>query len=192
MIIETVVTSVNEDGSANIAPMGAVTEAAGWEQFELRPFDTARTCGNLLRTRGGVLHLTDDPLLFAQAIAGEWPEPPALVPFGPEGDRRIAGAVAAHRFRVVWSESRNGRTVLRCRTMESTSEGQWCGLSRARSAVIEAAVLVSRLGLIPDDQIARELERLAAVVSRTGGEREQRALALLSCRLTLPQGEGGP
>jgi len=57
------------------------------------------------------------------------------------------------------------------------------GLNRAVHAVIEAAILVSRLGLISREAIAAEMEPLAVLVEKTGGRREREAFALLRGRL---------
>ena len=76
MILEGIVTTVNADGTLNISPMGPtiaddVQSDGKIDQFVLRPFDTSTTFANLKRTRAGVLHVTDDVLLFARAAIGE-------------------------------------------------------------------------------------------------------------------------
>ena len=47
MILEAIVTTINEDGSTNISPMGP-TVTADLSQFVLRPFDTSTTFANCL------------------------------------------------------------------------------------------------------------------------------------------------
>ena len=53
------------------------------------------------------------------------------------------------------------------------------GFNRAKHAVIEAAILATRIGILPAAEIRSELERLAAPVEKTAGEQERRAFAFL-------------
>jgi hypothetical protein len=49
--------------------------------------------------------------------------------------------------------------------------------------VVEAAILISRLGLIDRGEIARQLEPLAILVEKTGGASERAAFARLAARV---------
>jgi hypothetical protein len=49
------------------------------------------------------------------------------------------------------------------------------GFNRAQSAVMEAAILVSRLHLLPAEKIASELSYLQIAVDKTAGEPEREA-----------------
>ena len=53
------------------------------------------------------------------------------------------------------------------------------GFNRAMHAVVEAAILATRTALLPREEIAREYEKLAVLVEKTGGPREREAFALL-------------
>ena len=69
-ILEGIVTTRNEDGAVNVAPMGPIIdpdEAPHITRLHLRPFQTSTTFANLARTRQGVFHVTDDVLLLARA-----------------------------------------------------------------------------------------------------------------------------
>jgi hypothetical protein len=46
--------------------------------------------------------------------------------------------------------------------------------------VLEAAILATRLHLLPPDVIAAEFERLQVIVDKTAGPHEQDAMALLT------------
>ena len=76
MILESIVTTLDEDGAVHIAPMGPDV-SDGFDHFVLRPFQTSRTFANLQRTRQGVLHVTDDVELMARAAIGRFDETPA-------------------------------------------------------------------------------------------------------------------
>jgi hypothetical protein len=66
MILEGIVTTLNGDRSVNVAPMGPIVDET-MQTLLLRPFQTSTTYRNLKRTGCGVLHVTDDVLLLAQA-----------------------------------------------------------------------------------------------------------------------------
>src|SRR3954471_11231301 len=76
MILEGMVTTVSPEGRVNIAPMGPRVDTA-MERFLLRPFPTSQTYRNLKAHGQGVLHVTDDVLLLAQAAVGQAPQPPS-------------------------------------------------------------------------------------------------------------------
>ncbi len=57
------------------------------------------------------------------------------------------------------------------------------GFNRAQAAVIEAAILVSRLHILPAEKIAREVEYLDIAISKTAGAREREAWDLLMTRI---------
>src|SRR3954453_12001837 len=71
-IIETVVTTINPDGSVNCGAMGVEW---GEAEIVIKPYAGTRTLRNLRATGAAVVNLTDDILLFAQAALGD-PRPP--------------------------------------------------------------------------------------------------------------------
>src|SRR5919109_1266222 len=69
MLLEGIVTTLNNDGKPHIAPMGPIVDAT-FEHLLLRPFRTSVTYENLKRSGQGVLHVTDDVELLAHAAVG--------------------------------------------------------------------------------------------------------------------------
>ena len=67
-IIETVVTTINPDGSVNCGAMGVEW---GEERIVIKPYAGTRTLRNLRATGAAVVNLTDDLLLFSQAALGD-------------------------------------------------------------------------------------------------------------------------
>jgi hypothetical protein len=53
------------------------------------------------------------------------------------------------------------------------------GFNRAKHAVIEGAILATRLHILPGNEILAELGRLQTLVDKTGAAAEQRAFDLL-------------
>ena len=72
------------------------------------------------------------------------------------------------------------------------------GFNRAKHAVLEAAILATRIGIVPAETIRREMARLAVIVQKTAGEQERRAFEFLRSHIDhrlgpsspLPLGEG--
>ena len=55
----------------------------------------------------------------------------------------------------------------------------WFGLNRARHALLEAAILATRVGILPTEEILRQLRWLKPMVDKTGGARENQAWQLV-------------
>ena len=79
MILEGIVTTLNEDGTPNISPMGPDVEL-NFERFVLKPYQTSTTYKNLNREGEGVLHVTDDVELLARAAINAFDESPRRLP----------------------------------------------------------------------------------------------------------------
>lgn len=178
MILEGIITTVCGDGSVNIAPMGPVVDAS-LRQLVLRPFQTSTTYQNLKRTGEGVFHVTDDVWLLAQAAIGT-PEPlPALLPAQAVEGFILADACRWYAFRVLELDDRQPRTQIVAEVVESGRLRDFFGFNRAKHAVLEAAILATRIGILPAELIRDELARLAVLVEKTGGAQEHRAFDFL-------------
>lgn len=183
MILEAIVTTVNEAGAVNIAPMGPhVDEAGPLERFVLRPFQSAQTFRNLMAHPEGVLHVTDDVLLFARATIGR--AEAELVLAKVVRGWRLADCCRAYEFRIENADTSQDRARLEARVVHVEWVRDFFGFNRARHACVEAAILASRVGMLSSDDIRRELERLRPLVDKTGGSAEHAAFTLLSdfCR----------
>ncbi len=178
MILEGLITTINEDGSVNISPMGPVVDAS-MRELVLRPYQTSRTYRNLKRTGHGVLHVTDDVELLARAAVGKLDPPPALLPARCVEGWILADACRWHAFRVRSLDDRQERTTIIADVVESGRIRDFFGFNRAKHAVVEAAILATRIKFLPHSEIAREFERLAIPVEKTAGEQERRAFEFL-------------
>ncbi len=178
MILEGIVTTVNRDRSVNVSPMGPVIDG-DISRLVLRPYQTSTTYRNLKRDREGVFHVTDDVMLLAQAAVGT-PDPvPEFVPT-PVGDGHIlADACRWYFFRVISLDDRQERTEIECDVVAQGRQRDFFGFNRAKHAVLEAAILATRLEFIPADEIERDFERLAVIIEKTAGSQEQEAFAFL-------------
>lgn len=179
MIRETIVTSCRPDGSAHIAPMGIHIDS---DDLILAPFKPSQTLDNLLRDRCAVINYTDDVRVFAGSLCGryDWPVCAAEKIDG----LRLQYSLA--HVEVVIDEVRDDplRPRLTGRRVFEQVHAPFAGFNRAQAAVIEAAILVSRLDRLPRQKIEQEIAYLEIAVSKTAGEREHEAWSWLMRRVT--------
>jgi hypothetical protein len=177
LILEGIVTTLGPDGSLNVAPMGPRVEP-GMRRFVLRPYQTSATYRNLKATGEGVLHVTDDVLLLARTAIGLEPEAPSRRAGSVRG-RILIDACRYYEFRVVDLDDREARTTIVAETVAEGRLRDFFGLNRAKHAVVEAAILATRVEFLPSGEILADLARLAPLVEKTGGEAERAAFGLL-------------
>ena len=183
MVLEGIVTTLGVDGRLNIAPMGArVDPGAGAvldRGFVLRPYEGSRTHANLRSSREGVLHVTDNVLMLARAAIGQEFETPTRPAEAVDG-RILLDACRYAEFRVMAFEE----DVAPARaTVEVVRQGRFrdfFGLNRAKHAVVEAAILATRIRHLPPATILDDLNRLRPLVHKTGGPDEHQAFDLLT------------
>ncbi len=178
MILEGIVTTLNPDGTPNVAPMGPRVEP-GMQRFVLRPYRTSTTYRNLKATGEGVLHVTDDVLLLAKAAIG-LPADVATRPADVVAGRIIVDACRYYEFRVTDLDDRDDRTTIAAETVAEGRLRDLFGLNRAKHAVVEAAILATRTDFLPPAEIEAEYRKLAVLVEKTGGPAESAAFALLA------------
>ena len=179
MILESIVTTINEDGSVNIAPMGP-TVTADLNQFVLRPFDTSTTFVNLKRTKSGVMHVTDNVLMFARAAIGEKPLTSPTKDAQTVQGKILLDACRYYEFRVKFIDPTGARMCLNCETSGSGRLRDFWGFNRAKHAVIEAAILATRVDFLPRAEIQESMLRLQKIVDKTAGEQEIEAMNLIA------------
>jgi uncharacterized protein len=170
-IIETVVTTLNPDGSVNCGAMGVEW---GAERIVIKPFRGTRTLRNLRAGGAAVVNLTDDLLLFSQAALGD-PHPPTRPAAAVEG-AVLADACSWREVRVEAIDDSGQRAWVSTVVVGRGTGREFLGLNRARHAVLEASILASRVRLLPAEEIRAELGRLQVLVDKTGGPRERQAM----------------
>jgi hypothetical protein len=178
MILEGIVTTTSADGEVNVAPMGPHV-GPDMNRFLLRPFPTSRTYRNLVAHPEGVLHVTDDVLLLARAAVGTVEPPPATFPAVRVRGRVLADACRWYEFRVASLDDSEQRVRVEAEVVHEGRLRDFFGFNRARHAVVEAAILATRTDFLPPDEILAEYEKLAVIVRKTGGDREQEAFEFL-------------
>jgi uncharacterized protein len=170
MIRETVVTTVSADGRVHIAPIGLIEEPGGWV---VAPFHPSQTLDNLRAVGQAVANYTDDVRIFAGCLTGrrDWP----CVPSSRVAPPRLAAALAHAEMEVVAVDEDAQRPRFHCRVVHRTMHAPFQGFNRAQAAVVEAAILVSRLFMLPREKVEREIAYLEIAVSKTAGAAERQA-----------------
>lgn len=182
MILEGIVTSLSGEDSLNVAPMGPDVEpTAKLDRFILRPYRSSTTYTNLKARGEGVFHVTDDVLLLAQAAIGMPLNPfPATRPASRVDGAILSDACRYYEFRVVELDDREDRTTILTETVATGRHRDFFGFNRAKHAVLEAAILATRISWLSVRDLLLEFRKLEVLVSKTGGPDERTAFELLN------------
>jgi hypothetical protein len=177
-IAETIVTTVDGAGAAHIAPLGLIEDGPLWV---IAPFKPSRTLDNLRAHPFAVASHTDDVRVFAGCVTGRrsWPVAPADKVVGV----RLAEAVSHWELAVERVTEDEQRPRFHCRLVHEASHRAWGGFNRAQGAVLELAVLATRLHMLPAEKVEAELKYLEIAIAKTAGPREQQAWAWLMERI---------
>jgi hypothetical protein len=174
VIIETIVSTVDESGQVNFAPMGIVLEA---NAIILRPYKEAKTYRNLLATRQGVVHITDNALIFAESAISN----PHFESFPAE---RIQGYVLRdtcyyYEFAISEFDSSSERAKFIASIVKKGWIRDFVGFNRAKNMIIEAAILATRIKFTGAEKILEKFEEYGVIVKKTGGLQEEQAMMYL-------------
>src|SRR5260221_10972457 len=185
-IFETIVTLRGADGRTHITPLGVRYQESS---VLLAPFRPSATLDLLLQSRVAVINCTDDVRVFAGCIVGrrDWP----LVPATRVDGVRLASCLAHEGIELAEFIDHAQRPQLRCRSVHRETHAPFRGFNRAQAAVIEAAVLVSRLSILPVGKLEAELEYLKIAIDKTAGEAELQAWSWLMEAIAAYHGGSG-
>jgi uncharacterized protein len=178
LILEGLLTTLNGDGSVNVAPMGPIVDEA-MTRLVLRPFTTSTSYQNLKRTGEGVFHVTDDVELLAQAAVGQPTQTPIFFPAAKVRGMILENVCRWYALRVESLDDSQERTTIVAQVVDHGRLRDFFGFNRAKHAVVEAAILATRVHLLGRDAVLTEFERLRAPVEKTGGPSESRAFEFL-------------
>jgi hypothetical protein len=177
-IHEVIVTTLDAAGTPHSAPMG-ISEVNGY--FQIKPFKPSSTYDNLQRHPQCTINFVDDVRVFAGALTGhrDWPTLPCS---------RIKGvyleqALAHMELEITRVDDDDPRACFYGELREEKNHAPFRGFNRGQSAVIEAAILVSRLGMLSEQKIRDEIAYLQIGMDKTAGEREWEAWGWLMAKV---------
>jgi uncharacterized protein len=187
MIRETIVSTMNRAGQIHFAPIGLIAEDEGWI---IAPFRPSVTLDNLRDVPFAAANFTDDVRVFAGCLTGQadqWPTAPCNEIRVP----RLASALAHAELAVTHTTEDEERPRFHCRVLCIATHAPFQGFNRAKAAVIEASILVSRLNTLPRDKIEREIAYLEIAVGKTASAAEKEAWTWLTERIRQFYGSRG-
>ena len=172
MIHEVIVTTISSEGIVHIAPMGIRFID---KQVVISPFKPSTTLNNITENNIATINFIDDVRVFAGIVSRhkkDWE-------LSARNDLEIVpNLILANTFyNVVVNEYQEDdkRPNIICDIKNSAVIKPFLGFNRAQFSVIEAAVLLSRLGMISMEKIDREIEYLKIGIDKTAGPHELEA-----------------
>ncbi len=170
MIYEIIISSVNSHGDAHVAPFGIEIQAG---LVVISPYKPSVTLENILATNHAVLNITDDVRVFAGALTRRqaW----SLVSAEKIIGYRLVDTLLHQELRLVKVVDDVLRPQLHMEVLHEVQHQPFKGFNRAQAAVIELAVLASRLHLLTKDKVLSEISYLQIAIDKTAGERELQA-----------------
>lgn len=174
LILEGVVTTLNADGTPRISPMGPIVDRS-LQRILFRPYRTSKTLANLLRNGQGVLHVTDDVELIARAACHQLETLPPVEKADAVEGVVLVDACRWFAFSVEHIDDSAERTAVYARTVAQGDRRPFFGLNRAKHAVVEAAILATRLQWLAADDVDAALTTLAVLIEKTASQAERDA-----------------
>ncbi len=182
-ISEVIVTTQSAAGMPNAAPIGILTELDEGKEpkYFIKLYKGSQTLANVLETNTLAANVTDDAVLFVKTAFEHLSEAHYSV-F--EEVPVLTNAYAWIVFTSVLIEERSDYYYFQVlpRTVKINRKAVKA-INRGLNAVIEAAVLATRLNLAKDEQEKEEMRRLREhykeIVEKCGGRREKEAIEIL-------------
>jgi len=170
MIRESIVITTDLKNKPHVAPMGITFKKS---KLIISPFIPSKTYINLKENSYAVINFTDDLNIFVDALLGK-------KKFNIEPTKKIKGfylrnTLSYLEVKVIKFIDNKIRPKFECKILNKASLGSFKGFNRAQLSVIEAAILVSRLNILPESKIRRELNYLKIAIDKTAGKKEKTA-----------------
>jgi len=169
-IRECIVTTVDDGGNVHVAPMGIHEDE---NRFIILPFKPSITLDNLEKQGTATLNYTDDVRVYAGCLTNhnDWPTRDTTIIQG----ARLENCLAHTELEVIRKTDDIVRPEYLCKSVYEATHAPFHGYNRAQSAVVELAILVSRLHILNEEKVNREIKYLKTSVEKTAGPREQEA-----------------
>ena len=167
MIFEAIISTINSESVPHVTPFGVRYEG---EHIIISPYKPSTTLANILASKQAVMNLTDDVRVFAAALTNRqaW----ALLKTNKINGFRLADCLQHVELALIEVRDDALRPQLVMQKIHAENHMPFNGFNRAQAAVIELAVLVSRLHMLPQDKIRAEMQYLQIAIDKTAGENE--------------------
>lgn len=184
MIIEGLITCTRSSGQApHVSALGPVVNPELTE-WTLRPFQSSKIFAHLRENPRCVFHTIDDALPVVQLVLGQSPE----FSFQTTASGVAVIEQACHWYELeieAWDVS-GQRSEATARLVQHGDLRPFWGWNRAKHALLEAAILISRAHLMKAEELRQQLEALRSPVEKTSGPRELQAWSLIEQTFLKP------
>jgi uncharacterized protein len=168
MIIEGLLTCADGD-QPHVSAIGPVVDPA-LTQWTLRPYMESRMFHCLRAHPQCVFHVTDDVEPVMRLVLGQ--SAGLATQRLQERTWILPAACRWYRLEIQEWELDPPRSAARAVVLDQGELRPFWGWNRAKHALLEAAILISRVRLIPADELRRELTALRQPVLKTAGPAE--------------------
>tara|TARA_B100001167_G_C16757209_1_gene299342 strand:+ start:358 stop:909 length:552 start_codon:yes stop_codon:yes gene_type:complete len=170
MIRESIVITTDKKNKAHVAPMGVILKK---NKIFISPFIPSQTYLNLKEQKCATINFTDDVKIFSDCILGK-------KKFQIKPTKRIKGfylekTLSYLEVRVDKHNEDKVRPKFDCKIVNENMLKPFRGFNRAQASIIEAAILISRLKILPLKKIKKEIKYLKIAVEKTAGVNEKTA-----------------
>ena len=170
MIIETIVSTLDNHGKVNFSPFGIKKNK---NQIYISPYIPSRTLLNLKSTKCAVVNYTDNTSFFVDCIIGN-------KKFKKKKCKNFSGfflenCYGYEQVRVKKTIKDKLRPTFVCEIDKSFQIKNYEGHNRAKASIIEACILASRVNLLDKKKILTELNYLSISVEKTAGFLEKKS-----------------
>jgi len=172
MIHEVIVTTISNEGIVHIAPMGIRFID---KQVVISPFKPSTTLNNITENNIATINFIDDVRVFAGIVSRHKKDWELSARTDLEIVPNLTLTNTFYNVAVSEYQEDDKRPNIICDIKNSEIIKPFLGFNRAQFSVIEAAVLLSRLGMISMEKIDREIEYLKIGIDKTAGPNELEA-----------------
>jgi hypothetical protein len=186
-ILETIVTTLSPEGELHLVPFGLIRDG---DDYVLAPFLPSPTIGNLDASPVFAASAPTDVRVIAGVVTGrrEWP----VVDCEKIRGKRLAACFGHAEFEVIERDDDPQRPRYRGRMVHCESHEPFLGYNRAQAAVLEAAILSTRLKMLEPEKILTEMAYHAIAISKTAGPAEREAWDWIEDKVAAALGRSEP
>jgi len=183
MLYETVITTLNDDGTPNAAPIGVICKDA--DEVVVYLHEGSRTVDNIKNKGIFVVNILKDPLVFVESTLGN-PSSDYFIEYQDNYYIKNADAfftAKVHNLRDVEREDQFGiskTTIVRARVVEIVKNKDHVEpLNRAIYGIVEALVYLTRMDMVSGDTemlYRHRIREISRIVNKVGGIEHKEAM----------------
>ena len=186
LLYETIITTLNRDGTPNAAPLGVVCKNEN--EIVLYLFKGSKTYLNVRRKKNFYVNISKDPILFVQSTIGNLDSEKFQKQksgFSLKGADSFFRAEVTNE-RIIERKDQLGTStmnVVRADVKEVVQVNPHVEpLNRAIYGIIEALIYLTRIDIVSEDEKNKNLDKIneiSRVVNKVGGEDHKKAMKMI-------------